>query len=128
MKNEYTKEECRGAMLSRNRIEKLMFFMIGGSIGAAIGLLFAPKSGREVREDIADLAVKSYEHGVETANNITQRGSELYEIGKGASDDVLEVLTEGAEAIKHEAKRDVRSISKIVENSAERAFGRPGVL
>ena len=30
--------------------------VVGGLIGAAIGILFAPKSGKETRQDIADKA------------------------------------------------------------------------
>lgn len=30
---------------------KLMFFILGGGIGAAVALLFAPKPGRELRRD-----------------------------------------------------------------------------
>jgi gas vesicle protein len=33
--------------------DKFLFFLAGAGIGAVIGLLFAPKSGRETREMIA---------------------------------------------------------------------------
>ncbi|MCU0240070.1 MAG: YtxH domain-containing protein [Pyrinomonadaceae bacterium] len=32
---------------------KLTYLLIGGGIGAILALLFAPKSGQELREDIA---------------------------------------------------------------------------
>ena len=37
---------------------KLTYLIIGGGIGAVIALLFAPKSGKELREDIATLIAK----------------------------------------------------------------------
>ena len=46
---------------------KLTFLLIGGGIGAVIALLFAPKSGVELREDIADVTRKGLEKGKETA-------------------------------------------------------------
>ena len=33
---------------------KLTYLLIGGGIGAVIALLFAPKSGQELRGDLAD--------------------------------------------------------------------------
>ena len=37
-------------------------FLVGGLVGAGIALLLAPKSGRETRADIKDLAVKTKEN------------------------------------------------------------------
>ena len=36
-------------------------FLVGGIVGAALGLLFAPRAGREVRKQIKDLAVDGKE-------------------------------------------------------------------
>ena len=40
---------------------KLTYLLIGGGIGAILALLFAPKSGQELREDIADATRKGLE-------------------------------------------------------------------
>ena len=37
---------------------KLTFFLVGAGIGAVLALLFAPKSGEELRNDIADATRK----------------------------------------------------------------------
>lgn len=39
----------------------LVPFLVGGVVGAALGLLLAPKAGREVRKQIKDFAVDGKE-------------------------------------------------------------------
>lgn len=43
-------------MKEGNGGDKLLYFIAGAGIGAVLGLLFAPKSGRETREIIARTA------------------------------------------------------------------------
>ena len=45
--------------------EKLTFLLIGAGIGATLALLFAPKSGRELRGDIADYTKRGVDAAVE---------------------------------------------------------------
>ena len=49
--------------------QKMLFLLIGGGIGATVALLFAPKSGTELRGDIADTAIKSYGESLEAGSN-----------------------------------------------------------
>ena len=74
---------------SRDLGNKLLFFLIGGSIGAAVALLFAPKSGGELRGDIADATRRGYgtaldkakelkEKSTEVVSNVREKASELY--------------------------------------------------
>jgi gas vesicle protein len=46
---------------------KLTYLLVGGGIGAVLALLFAPKSGNELRGDIADVTRKGIEKSKETA-------------------------------------------------------------
>ncbi|MGB8510002.1 MAG: YtxH domain-containing protein, partial [Pyrinomonadaceae bacterium] len=45
---------------------RLTYFVIGGTVGAIMALLFAPKSGRELREDLADATRKGVDGARET--------------------------------------------------------------
>lgn len=130
MNNNYENqvEEC--TRFSGKLGQKLMFFAIGGGIGAAVALLFAPKPGRELREDIADLAGKSYDKTLATANEIKHRTAEFYETAKETGDEVLDVVSAGMSAIKNEVASDIEKIGAIVEHSVGREFGygRPGIL
>ena len=40
-------------MAEDNKIHHLGWFLAGLGVGAVVGILYAPKSGRETREDIA---------------------------------------------------------------------------
>jgi len=48
---------------------RLTYLLIGGGIGAVIALLFAPKSGQELRGDIADATRKGIDRSREAANS-----------------------------------------------------------
>lgn len=58
--------------------EKLTFLLIGAGIGATLALLFAPKSGRELRGDIADYTKRGVDAAGERAKVIGERATELY--------------------------------------------------
>ena len=103
--------------------EKLLFFMIGGSIGAAIALLLAPKKGTELRRDIADMTAKGIDQTAAAANQLKQRTAEIYNTARETGSEVLEVVSSGASAVKEEVTSDVHKIGAIVENSAKHAAG-----
>ena len=71
MNKDHKNQECFS--FSRNLGQKLKFFMIGGGVGAALALLFAPKPGRELRGDITDMAGRSYDKTLATANEMKHR-------------------------------------------------------
>ncbi|MBI4978820.1 MAG: YtxH domain-containing protein [Spirochaetes bacterium] len=61
-------------------------FLSGVVIGAVLALLFAPKSGRETREDLKKKAGDVLEKGKEKAHDLYEHGKEkaheIYEHGK----------------------------------------------
>jgi gas vesicle protein len=59
--------------------------IVGGLIGAALGILYAPKSGKETREEIRnsaeellEKAKKQYEEACKKIEKLTGREKELY--------------------------------------------------
>jgi gas vesicle protein len=62
--------------------DKLTYLLIGGGIGALVALLLAPKSGTELRDDIADVTRKGVDKGRETAAQIGGRAGEYYEVAR----------------------------------------------
>jgi gas vesicle protein len=112
MRHEYDREETSAAT-------KLTFLLIGGGIGAVIALLFAPKSGQELREDIADVTRKGIEKSKETAAQLQERAGEYYEVSREKASELYQTAQEKAgeltEKAKSAAAHSVNPFSAAVE-------------
>src|SRR5256885_7894868 len=71
MRNEYERDETSAAT-------KLTYLIVGGGIGAILALLFAPKSGVELRGDIADVTRKGIDKTREAASYIGDKAGDYY--------------------------------------------------
>ncbi|TXK86100.1 YtxH domain-containing protein [Paenibacillus sp. N3.4] len=61
--------------------------VVGGLLGAATALLFAPKSGRELRGDIADHAQTVSDKTVQIASTVSQKTQDVARtVGEATSD------------------------------------------
>jgi gas vesicle protein len=58
--------------------KQTLCFVMGGVVGAVVALLLAPKSGRELRTDIADVTRKGVDRTRETAAVARERAGEYY--------------------------------------------------
>jgi gas vesicle protein len=87
---------------------KLTYLLIGGGIGAILALLFAPKSGQELRGDIADATRKGIDRSREAAQQLGDRAGEYYEATRGRA---AELYTQAAEKVGEVAQtaRDAAS-------------------
>jgi gas vesicle protein len=56
--------------------DRLTYLLIGAGIGATLALLFAPKSGKELRRDIADASKKTYDRGKEITHTLGAKVSD----------------------------------------------------
>jgi gas vesicle protein len=56
--------------------DRLSYLLIGAGIGATLALLFAPKSGKELRRDIADVSKKTYDKGIDAAHSLGDKVSD----------------------------------------------------
>lgn len=97
MTNEYERDETSAAT-------KLTFLLIGGGIGAIVALLFAPKSGQELRGDIADATRKGIEKSKEAAGQIQDRAGEYYEVGREKATEIYQTATDKATELTEKAK------------------------
>ena len=60
----------------------LTYLLIGGGIGAAIALLFAPKPGSELRSQVADVTRKGYDATLEKAASLKEQSAEVLQTVK----------------------------------------------
>jgi gas vesicle protein len=79
----------------------IAFLLIGLGIGAAVGLLLAPKTGRQLRKDLR----RSYDDALETVSDWTDeaRGHIKDAVEKGA--DIADDLSSKAEPLKSFIRR-----------------------
>jgi gas vesicle protein len=87
---------------------RLTYLLIGGGIGAILALLFAPKSGHELRGDIKDATKKGIDRSREAAQQLGDRAGEYYEATRGRA---AELYTQAAERVGEVAQtaRDAAS-------------------
>lgn len=83
---------------------KLTYLIIGGGIGAILALLFAPKSGQELREDIADVTRKGLEKGREAAGQVGNYAGEYYEVARDKTGELYNTAQEKAGELADRAK------------------------
>src|SRR5215208_2009004 len=99
---------------SDNISSKLTYLLIGGGIGAILALLFAPKSGHELRGDIADATRKGIDRSRDAAQQLGDRAGEYYEATRGRAADLY---TQAADRV-----------SEVTQNARDAASRQTGTL
>src|SRR5437867_9417342 len=76
---------------------RLTYFLVGAGIGAVLALLFAPKSGEELRNDIADATRKGIDRSKEAATQLGAKATEYYDTTKQKAGEYYDSARETAE-------------------------------
>ncbi len=84
----------------------LVSFLAGAALGAGLALLYAPKSGREMREQIGDLADDAVDKIKEYALDAQEKIKATLEEGKGAILEKKSILSSAIEAGKEAIQRE----------------------
>jgi gas vesicle protein len=98
---------------------KVNFFkglLIGGALGALAGVLFAPKSGKELRSDIK-----------KKGNKIIKDGQEIYADASTKAKEIFGEVKHQAKELKREAEDTGEKISEEVHEKmgqVKKVFGR----
>lgn len=76
---------------------RLTYFLVGAGVGAVLALLFAPKSGEELRNDIADATRKGIDKSKEAAAQLGAKASEYYDTTRQRAGELYDTAKETAE-------------------------------
>ena len=99
---------------------RLTYLLIGGGIGAVIALLFAPKSGHELRGDIADATRKGIDKSREAAQQLGDRAGEYYQTGRERAGEYYEATRERASELYTQAADKVGEVASTAREAASR--------
>ena len=98
---------------------RLTYLLIGGGIGAILALLFAPKSGHELRGDIADATRKGLDRSREAAQQLGDRAGEYYEATRSRAGELYsqaaEKVGEVAQTAREAAARQSGTVAAAID-------------
>ena len=89
--------------------EKALYLLLGGAIGAAVALLFAPRSGEETRKLIMTKAREGADTMAAQTKTVTEKTSEYLDRGKEIvqqqKDSLSAALEAGKKAYREEKEK-----------------------
>jgi gas vesicle protein len=80
MSNErvYYSHEAEALAMRERTVQVLIFLAIGLGIGTGLALLFAPTTGKQVRDDLTESAEKSWNRGQDAIDPVIKRLEEEF--------------------------------------------------
>ena len=103
-----------------NLSTRLTYLLIGGGIGAVIALLFAPKSGQELRGDLADATRKGIDKSREAAQQVGERAGEYYESTRERAGELYNQAATRASEVYTQATEKVGEVAQSARATAAR--------
>lgn len=83
-------------------------FLLGGIVGAAIGILYAPRSGKETRENIKKLSDDIVDNVNDFSQDISEKGKKICKEGHekvlSSKDKIGEVFCAGKKVLEKYTK------------------------
>ena len=76
------------------------WFLAGLTDGIAGAILFAPKSGKETRESIADAAAKGRDLASRTGREVADLGREVLDQGRSLADEAKDAVKKGKKILE----------------------------
>lgn len=102
-------------MSEMNTKDFLIGTLIGAFVGAAAALLLAPKSGKELRQDISEQALIAKEKTAKLTTTAYEKGSELAHRAKEKSVSIAKTVSEQASKVKEVTKNIAEDVKALRE-------------
>jgi gas vesicle protein len=92
-----------GFMAAEDYSSKVVWFITGIAVGAAVALLYAPASGEQTRRTIVKRTREGREAMADSGREMLERGREMYEKGRKMADDAAEMFERGRKIVEGSA-------------------------
>ncbi|HTD43417.1 MAG TPA: YtxH domain-containing protein [Bryobacteraceae bacterium] len=86
--------------MAQDNGERMIWFVAGAALGAAVALLYAPQAGDRTRRMISRKAKESREVLSESGRDLLDKGRDLYEKGRKVADDAAELFERGRRKVQ----------------------------
>ncbi|MBM3788194.1 MAG: YtxH domain-containing protein [Acidobacteria bacterium] len=86
--------------MARESSDKVVWFLAGAAIGAAVALLYAPASGEETRAKLRERALEGKESLTERGRELMDRGRDLYDKGRSLADEAADMFERGKKLVE----------------------------
>jgi gas vesicle protein len=96
--------------MGKNNKDFIVGSIIGGLVGAATALFLAPKSGKEIRDNLGQQANVMKDRTGKFTNGALEKGSGIASVAKEKTASLSQVLTEQSSQIMNKV-RDIKSTS-----------------
>ncbi|KGX89149.1 hypothetical protein N784_02145 [Pontibacillus litoralis JSM 072002] len=93
-----------------NSKDFLIGSLIGGIVGASVALLFAPKSGKEMRDDLNEGATQVRDRAMEWKDMAYDKGNEFSEKAKQTTADWSKNVSDKSQQLSDKVKSTVDGI------------------
>ena len=110
-----------GEESSVNMKDFIIGALVGGIVGAAAGLLLAPKAGSELRGDVAHQAVNIKEKSVELSQQLKDQSTHLVDKVKSKTSKAPTVFDDGTVSSEGEEPLDevVSAVEEVITEATE---------
>ena len=88
-------------MANNDNGSSVAWFVAGAATGAALALLYAPRTGKDTRKLLNRTTREGREAVESSGKELMDRGKDLYDRGRKIADDAAELFERGRKLVQH---------------------------